>query len=70
MDIVTQLREGRTPGTHLRFTVSDLNIKAADEIERLRNLYNASVEDFEKELGKLIAENERLRDETLTKEQE
>lgn len=32
------------------------------EIERLRSLYNASVEDFEKELGKLIEENERLRD--------
>ena len=35
-DIVKRLREGRTPGSHLQWTVGATDLEAADEIERLR----------------------------------
>lgn len=37
-DIVTRLREGRSTGTALRWTVTDVHREAADEILRLQKL--------------------------------
>lgn len=66
-DIVDRLRNQ----THLHLGESeddrldrqwDAMAEAADEIERLRKLYDASVEDFEKEIAKSDKEIERLRE--------
>jgi len=38
MDIVKRLREGRTNGTDLRWSVTDAHREAATEIERLREV--------------------------------
>lgn len=35
-DLVVRLREGRTNGTMLCWTVGHIHLEAADEIERLR----------------------------------
>lgn len=47
-DLVKRLREGRTDGSDLRWTVTDIHVEAAAEIERLRNTGNAVIEVYAK----------------------
>lgn len=44
-DIVVRLREGRSNGTDLRWTVTQVHREAADEIEQLRNRIKMLVEE-------------------------
>jgi hypothetical protein len=55
-DIVDRLRKGTTDGSHLRWTVTDIHIEAADTIETLRaqlaQARNAALGPFKK--GELV----------------
>ena len=55
-DIVKRLREGRTDGTDLRWSVTDVHLEAAAEIARLR----AEVEQRDRMIRESNAGNERV----------